>query len=73
MASSNSPEVRLDALEEHIAHQDHVIDELNQIATKQWSEITNLRERLVVLSDKLQEMEGRTSNDPIGSPLPPHY
>ncbi|MGB0631758.1 MAG: SlyX family protein [Alphaproteobacteria bacterium] len=64
---------RLDALEAHIAHQDQVIEELSEVAAKQWSEIAALKERLEQLRNKFREMEAGMDGDPGEESPPPHY
>ena len=66
-------EQRLAALEMHSAHQDNVIEELNEIAVKQWAEITALTERLSFLKGKIQELEAGNDGTPDADETPPHY
>ncbi|PPR09522.1 MAG: Protein SlyX [Alphaproteobacteria bacterium MarineAlpha11_Bin1] len=73
MNGSKHQESRFDALEEHIAHQDQIIDELSEMAAKQWTEIIDLKQHLKVLIDKLQEIEAEPSDNHTDRPPPPHY
>lgn len=73
MTDINDTQSRLDALEAHIAHQDQVIEELSEVAAKQWTEIAELRDRLDRLKDKFQEMESGMDGAPGEEPPPPHY
>ncbi len=63
---------RIEALEMRLAHQDHVIEDLNTITTAQWKDIDVLKRIVDQLRDRVQEVE---SNRPSGQPEPPppHY
>ena len=64
---------RIDVLETHIAHQDSIIDELNDVSIKQWVEIQKLNDRFDHLRNKLSEVE-REIDPPSGKDAPPpHY
>lgn len=64
---------RIDALEEHIAHQQMTIDELQDVSQAQWSEIENLKRQLGKLTRSLEAMvEGDDDAPPVDTP-PPHY
>lgn len=63
---------RLNALEIRIAHQDNVIDELNEIAARQWSEIQGLNETINNFKNKLQELENGI-NAPLAQDTPPPH
>lgn len=73
MTEISEIEKRLEALEMHSAHQDNVIEELNDIAVKQWAEITALTERLSFLRGKIQELEAGSDGAPDEDATPPHY
>lgn len=73
MTEISEIEQRLAALEMHSAHQDNVIEELNEIAVKQWAEITALTERLSFLRGKIQELEAGSDGMPEADETPPHY
>ena len=64
---------RLDSLESHIAHQESLIDELSDIAQRQWKEIEALGEKLGYLKGKLEAVEDGLEAPPGGEPPPPHY
>lgn len=51
-------ESKINALEETIAHQDKQIQDLNDVVTKQWSEIDMLKKQLMKLGSKIEEVEG---------------
>ena len=73
MTETSEIEQRLAALEMHSAHQDNVIEELNDIAVKQWAEITALTERLSFLRGKIQELETGGDGTSDADETPPHY
>jgi SlyX protein len=73
MAENQDLIARLDALESHIAHQDSVIDELNEMSIKQWSEIKTLNDQMAHLKNKLQEVEHGINNPPDEEAPPPHF
>ena len=64
---------RIDALETHIAHQDSIIDELNDVSIKQWVEIQKLNDRFDHLRNKLSEVEREIDPPPGKDAPPPHY
>ncbi|WP_343232653.1 SlyX family protein [Microvirga antarctica] len=63
---------RVDHLEMRFAHQDHVIDELNNTITEQWKHIDALTRRLVALGDRVQEAAVNAGSS-APEPPPPHY
>ena len=65
-----SDSARLDALEERIAHQDHMLGELNDVIAAQWRQIDRLTRELARLRDEMQTL-GPQRNSP--EPPPPHY
>lgn len=71
--NANSTEARIDALEEKIAYQDQVIDDLNIAVTDQWKEIDTLRRLVTSLLDEVKEMELAARATPGREPPPPHY
>jgi SlyX protein len=64
---------RVDQLETHIAHQDQLIEELSDVAARQWTEIEALTERLDQLKSKFQDLEQGMDDPPGEEPPPPHY
>ncbi|MFT3723636.1 MAG: SlyX family protein [Hyphomonadaceae bacterium] len=64
---------RLDALEIRIAHQEHVIEELNATVTAQWKEIDRLKRDITMLTDRLANAELSIGSDPGEEPPPPHW
>lgn len=64
---------RIAALEERIAHQDHIIEDLSDMSVKQWKEISELSDKLGYLKSKLEELEDGGKESPGKEPPPPHY
>jgi SlyX protein len=64
---------RLDALESHIAHQDVTIQELSDVALKQWRTIEQLTTRIERLEGQLRAVEAAIDRPPGAEPPPPHY
>ena len=73
MTDADNTQARLDALEAHIAHQDQVIEELSDVAAKQWTEIARLTEQLDRLKNKVEAFEAGMDGDSGEEPPPPHY
>ncbi|MCR9137106.1 MAG: SlyX family protein [Alphaproteobacteria bacterium] len=63
---------RLDILEEHVAHQARMIDDLSEQLSNQWSTIDALRRRQKQLIDRLLAIEEQ-SHDAPSVTKPPHY
>lgn len=63
---------RLEALEARQAHNERTIEELNEIVTRQWTEIDTLRRKLRLIDDQIAAVEhmARTGEK---EPPPPHY
>ncbi|MHB8886776.1 MAG: SlyX family protein [Methylovirgula sp.] len=61
---------RIDALEVRIAHQDRMIDELNEVITTQWRKIDALERQVAKLHDEYQNMVAPRE---LPEPPPPHY
>ena len=70
---ADSPDARIDALEEKIAYQDQVIDDLNTAVTDQWREIDTLKRLVASLLDEVKEMELAARTTAGREPPPPHY
>ena len=62
---------RIAALEEHIAHQDRTIEELNETVLALWKEIDGLKRQLGRLGDELSRVAADVPEAP--EPPPPHY
>ena len=70
---ADSPDARIDALEEKIAYQDQVIEDLNTAVTDQWREIDTLKRLVASLLDEVKEMELAARTTAGREPPPPHY
>lgn len=66
-------DARIDALEEKIAFQDQVIEDLNAAVTDQWREIDMLKRQLANLVEEVKEMELEARAPQGREPPPPHY
>ena len=64
---------RIDTLETHIAHQDGIIEELNDVSIKQCVEIQKLNDRFDHLKNKFSELERDIETPPDEDAPPPHY
>ena len=64
---------RIDALETNIAHQDSIIEELNEVSIKQWVEIQKLNDRFDHLRNKFSELDREIDPPPDEDAPPPHY
>ena len=73
MTETDDVQTRLDALEAHVAHQDQMIEELSDVAAKQWAEITRLNEQIERLKNKVEAFETGMDGYPGDDPPPPHY
>lgn len=62
---------RLEALEIQSAHQDRVVEDLNQTITDLWKQIEVLRRQVVRIDDELREVEAGMPAPPVQKP--PHY
>ncbi len=70
--SQNSPDERLQMLEELCAHQAAEIESLSDSVRDQWSEIDLLKKALMRFRDRLTEVEESGNGPHVNSP-PPHY
>ncbi|MEE9452880.1 MAG: SlyX family protein [Paracoccaceae bacterium] len=61
-------------LEEHIAHQSVLLDELNEVLTGQRTEIDVLNRRVAMLMQRAAEQEADTTQGiPMADQKPPHW
>ena len=73
MTSEPTVAERIDALEEHIAHQQSTIDDLMDVSQAQWAEIERLKREIGKVTRSLEAMvEGDDDAPPVDQP-PPHY
>lgn len=66
-------EKRIAALEERIAHQDQIIEDLSDMSVNLWKEITALSDKLDYVKSKLGDLEDGAEGSPGAEPPPPHY
>jgi SlyX protein len=64
---------RIDALEIRLAHQDRMMEDLNETITGQWKEIESLNRQIARLGDQLQEVRDSAGGAEGPEPPPPHY
>ena len=68
----NPMQARLAELESRLAFQEHTLENLNQVVTRQDREILELKKQLAGLTSRLKEFENvTTAADP--AEIPPHY
>jgi len=67
-----SPEDRIIALEEMVAHQAKTIDELSDQLAEQWKVVDRLKRSLEILSERLVGLEDQ-STEAAPVTRPPHY
>ena len=67
-------ESRLTSLEEHLAHQNSLVEELNEVVVEQRKEIELLNRRVAMLMQRAAEQEAdNTSGAPLADQKPPHW
>lgn len=71
--TSRSDTSRLDALETRLAHQDQMIEELNETITAQWKDIDRLKREVERLGDRVANAEQSIGPDQGDEPPPPHW
>lgn len=67
-----SPEERLTALEERMAHQDRTIEDMSNVIAEQWREIDRLKRQLQLIDDQMAAVE-QLARSGKAEPPPPHY
>ena len=69
-----SDQDRLTRLEEHLAHQNTLVEELNEVVTEQRVEIDLLNRRVAMLLQRAAEQEAdNLSGAPLADQRPPHW
>ena len=63
---------RIDALEEHAAHQARTIEDLSDQLAEQWSKVDQLTKKQKKLIERLVELEEQVREAPPVT-KPPHY
>ncbi|HLF32205.1 MAG TPA: SlyX family protein [Xanthomonadales bacterium] len=68
-------EQRLEILESRLAFQEHTLENLNQVVTRQDRELLELKQRLADLAARLKEIDAAGPATVSGSEheIPPHY
>ncbi|MEO1918523.1 MAG: SlyX family protein [Paracoccaceae bacterium] len=67
-------ETRLTNLEEHLAHQNTLVEELNDVIIEQREEIDLLNRRVAMLMRRAAEQEAdNLSGAPLADQRPPHW
>ena len=62
------------ALEEKIAHIQHMLDDLNMVVFRQGETIENLNNQIEELKEKLENLKNpQSSQEVINDDKPPHY
>jgi len=73
MTDSTHLAERLTALEIHVAHQDQVIEDLNDALRQQWDALDRMQRHFDRQIALLKEMEADTRDAPPADEKPPHY
>lgn len=67
-------DTRLTHLEEHIAHQDALLEELNEVVTDLRNELDTLNRRVEMLLKRAAEQEADNMQSPaLADQRPPHW
>ena len=68
------PDNKIIALEEKIAHIQHMLDDLNMVVFRQGETIENLNNQIKELKEKLESLSNpQSSQEVINDDKPPHY
>ena len=68
------PDNKIIALEEKIAHIQHMLDDLNMVVFRQGETIENLNNQIKELKEKLEVLKSpQSSQEVINDDKPPHY
>ena len=66
-------EDRLVQIETKLAHQEHLLDALNDVVTKQQDSIMRLEEQHAMLVERLRSISEALPSDSAQDERPPHY
>ena len=68
------PDNKIIALEEKIAHIQHMLDDLNMVVFRQSETIENLNNQIKELKEKMEVLKSpQSSQEVINDDKPPHY
>ena len=67
------PDNKIIALEEKIAHIQHMLDDLNMVVFRQGKTIENLNNQIKELKEKMEIKSPQSSQEAINDDKPPHY
>jgi len=67
------PDNKIIALEEKIAHIQHMLDDLNMVVFRQGETIENLNNQIKELKEKMEIKSPQSSQEVINDDKPPHY
>ena len=68
------PDNKIIALEEKIAHIQHMLDDLNMVVFRQGETIENLNNQIKELKEKIESLKiPQSSQEVINDDKPPHY
>jgi len=68
------PDNKIIALEEKIAHIQHMLDDLNMVVFRQGKTIENLNNQIKELKEKMEILKSpQSSQEVINDDKPPHY
>ena len=68
------PNNKIIALEEKIAHIQHMLDDLNMVVFRQGETIENLNNQIKELKEKMEVLKSpQSSQEVINDDKPPHY
>jgi len=68
------PDNKIIALEEKIAHIQHMLDDLNMVVFRQGETIENLNNQIKELKEKMERLkEPQSGQEVINDEKPPHY
>ena len=66
-------EQRLVDLESRLAHQDHMLNQLNDVVTEQQAKIMRLEELCSALIERLRSIDDASADAQPADERPPHY
>jgi uncharacterized coiled-coil protein SlyX len=69
----NEQSNRIKQLEESLAHQEAMVQDLNVQLVQQWQTIETLNRRVRELDEKIEEQSVSHTVSQLGEPTPPHY